>query len=488
MPVHRMFSYVHSYYPMQFDKIWGDQAKAAAFWDELPIDCPALKQWQRKLLSKDLSKVLPFAIHGDAVPVFKHKSLMCWNASSLLAEGSARETKNLFFAYWHHLNAQLDRDGADTEEAIWKVAKWDIEALFDGKHPDRDWENKPWPQGSLEAAMASRELANGFCAVPWVLKGDLDHFHKCLKLEAPTSLTPCPWCRANRSNCPWTDFTAQAAWKSCLWLDDAQWRNAHPRRHPVFNVLCIGIHNLHVDVLHTLGLGVAQHLLGGVIWILVHERFRGTLAANLEQVWSDIRQSYIEQNAPTRIRRLTRKMYQPSLSDYPQMTTKGKETEHLVEAVLFSWVQHCTDSPHDASVTEALHCLRSMFDLCRRVGPSLQLCRGAKHELARNTDRLLLHYTALANAAAARGALLFNVTPKFHVAWHLSRQAQHLHPGAAACYTDESFVGIVKHIVKSSTNGAKLERVGDILFVKWLRGSSISWATRASTIFSSLPS
>ena len=397
MPVHRMFSYVHSYYPMQFDKIWGDQVKAAAFWDELPIDCPALKQWQRKLLSKDLGKVLPFAIHGDAVPVFKHKSMMCWNASSLLAEGSARETKNLFFAYWHHLNAQLDRDGADTEEAIWKVAKWDIEALFDGKHPDRDWENKPWPQGSLEAAMASRELANGFCAVPWVLKGDLDHFHKCLKLEAPTSLTPCPWCRANRSNCPWTDFTAQAAWKSCLWLDDAQWRNAHPRRHPVFNVLCIGIHNLHVDVLHTLGLGVAQHLLGGVMGILVHE-------------------------------------------------------------------------------------------LCRRVGPSLQLCRGAKHELARNTDRLLLHYTALANAAAARGALLFNVTPKFHVAWHLSRQAQHLHPGAAACYTDESFVGIVKHIVKSSTNGAKLERVGDILFVKWLRGSSISWATRASTIFSSLPS
>ena len=86
---------------------------------------------------------------------------------------------------------------------------------------------------------------------------------------------------------------------------------------------------------------------------------------------------------------------------------------------------------------------------------------------------MLLHYTALGNDAAAQGDMLWNVVPKFRIAWHWAQQAEFFHPHASACYVDESFVGVIAKIVKASTNDARPALVGDIVLAKYQRGMAV---------------
>ena len=487
LPLHRAFAHSFEHYPSQFARTWGTRAGAAAFWGGLRDGDPNAAQWRAALALKDLTAVFPYAIHGDGVPVFKHKSLECWSAGSLLAEGGAKDVKTLTFCYWSHLRAVAGRDGMDTEDAVWKVAKWDMEAFFEGSHPHRDWEQKPWSAGSAEAALAGTPLAGGLCGVPWVVKGDLEHFQNILKIGATTSHTPCIYCRADRELLPWTDFSAEAAWKSHCWRSDAEWRAAHPARHPLFGILRLGQHSVHTDVLHTVALGVAQNAVANVLWLLVYRAMKSTAKKNLQSVWAHLHDYYKENHTPTQIRKLTGSMFLPDdkapRSHYPRMATKAKETEYLVGAVLWTWRQFCDEGARDTSVTAVLECLERIFFLSRRVGSSLHLAPGEAAEIRAAMDCMLLHYTALGNDAAAQGDMLWNVTPKFHVAWHWAWQAQFLHPHASACYVDESFVGVIAKIVKASTNGARLALVGDTVFAKYQRGMAVHWALSPGSPF-----
>jgi hypothetical protein len=244
--------------------------------------------------------MLPVAIHGDAVPVFKHKSLMCWSVACLLGQGTAKETKALMTCYWSYMRAKDPTlaPELDTEAAIWQVAKWDLEALFAGEHPAVDWLGRPWPANSPEAQLAGQPIAGGFAGIPWLIKGDLDFFAKELGLTSATSKKPCCWCPADRETHLWTDFAPDAPWKAnCYWqLSRNDWEAQHPRRHPIFSILCIGHRSLLVDVMHAMALGVAQHVAGNALELLVYHGPR-TTKQNLDKVWGLILEQYKEQVA-----------------------------------------------------------------------------------------------------------------------------------------------------------------------------------------------
>jgi len=263
------------------------------------------------------------------------------------------------------------------------------------------------------------------CGVPWVLKGDLDHFAQVLQLESTAAQRPCFYCRADHGLMPFTDFSAEASWKGTLWRDVAEWRDAHPETHPAFSILCLGVFSVHADVLHTLALGVAQSTVANVLWLLVYRTMPGSAKDNLLSVWTHILQFYKTHGTTTQIRKLTARMFLPSdqapKKHYPKMTTKGKETEYLVGAVLCIWELFRSRDAHDGSVACVLQCLERIFNLSRKVGGSLHLSQEDAAEIRASLDSLLGHYTALGNHAAAQGDMLWNITPKFHIAWHWSR-------------------------------------------------------------------
>jgi hypothetical protein len=70
----------------------------------------------------------------------------------------------------------------NTMQEAWKVILWSMWHLWLGKWPEADWLNRPWPAGSAESRLAGQDLAGGYFCVPWLLKGDLDFFAKCLGL------------------------------------------------------------------------------------------------------------------------------------------------------------------------------------------------------------------------------------------------------------------------------------------------------------------
>ena len=89
-PLHRAFAHEYKHFREQFWKTWGTPTLARQFWQNVGPDDKNVAQWRSKLADKDLTKVLLISIHGDGVPVFKHKSLMVWSAMSLLGEGPTR--------------------------------------------------------------------------------------------------------------------------------------------------------------------------------------------------------------------------------------------------------------------------------------------------------------------------------------------------------------------------------------------------------------
>ena len=79
--------------------------------------------------------------------------------------------------------------------------------------------------------------------------------------------------------------------------------------------------------------------------------------------------------------------------------------------------------------------------------------------LQKHIDGLLMNYTILANDADAKGLLLWNLAPKFHFLWHMGQRSAYLNPRRGNTMIDESFVGVVKEIVRSCVHGTEPHKV-----------------------------
>ena len=284
MPLHRLFAHMFQHWPSEWRKtVFGQAGQLGQWWAALDKGTdPRWQEWQRALRAKAaeagqtlevlLEMAIPLALHADAVRVFKRKNLNVLSAASLVGSGGTKELKLMMHCYWANLVSKGNGTATDSEQAVWQVAQWDLTACFSGRHPTVDHKGAAWQCGSEEAALAGTAWGGGAVAVPWICRADLDQYSKVWKLENIASNSPCPWCRANRSTVPWTDFGPEALWKRQCWQSDALWRAAHPARHPMWDTLQMGLHSANVDgPLHTLALGVAQHVTGNVLYQLVYE-------------------------------------------------------------------------------------------------------------------------------------------------------------------------------------------------------------------------
>jgi hypothetical protein len=497
LPLHRIFAHLHTHWPSEWRlAVTGQAGAAGQWWRALDKEGdPRWQAWRRDLLGRALASgqtlaemleaTVPLALHADGVQVFRRKSLMVLSAVSMLGRGSTKDLKFLMHSYWTQLQAKGTTVADDTEEAVWEAVKWDLEACAEGVHPAHDHKGRAWAEGSEEARLAGTPWGGGVRAIPWICRGDLDQYAKAWKLEHYGSNQPCPWCRANRSTMPWTDFRQSAEWKSHCWRDDAEWRAAHPHRHPMFNCLQMGIHSAVVDgPLHTMALGVAQHVAGNVVFQLVYQAVPdalGNTAEKLAHVWAEVQGQYTERHASGRLGRLDMQMFcnaRAPYAHYPELQSKAKEAEHFCLALAEVWETYAdhTDPVH-ISISEVMRSLCFLFNVCRADG--YQLCESDKRHIMHHADNLLLHYTALANKSAQQAEWRWNIVPKMHMLWHWSRQCQYIHPRDTGTYMDEDFVGIVKEICRASTGGMAIPRLPGTVMRKYAQGCLLRWHKRA---------
>ena len=486
VPLHRMLSHMYEHWPAEFAKrVSGPPGALEEFWSQVKEQDPVFQSWKPHLDKRRnwQQHCLPFALHGDGVPVFRDRSLNVWSANFLLGVGNSVDTKFLLTCYWEALRAVGAEN--DTENVLWHYLLWDFEALWKGLHPSTDAMGTPWPQGSHEAMVALQPLAGNFFAAPWLLKADLDWLAKLMGLNHwGCNEDPCMFCKADRREQPFSDFTPTAAWKGTVW-NSQQWKEQHPGRHKFFTFRGCGIHSVSCDLLHIVSLGVVHHIAGNVLKVLVWQTPwpRGTtLKERLLTIWGCIKEWYSLYKAPSRLGKLKWSMFLPDPGaphqHYPLLhRVKAKEAEYLVRALQWVWGQHC--NPEDEGhqhITAMLGFMVEFFDICQVPGHFLSDTSTA--DIVQAIEHILLNYSKLARVALDTGSKLWNIVMKFHYFWHLGQQCQWRHPRTGWTFADEDFMLRVSLITKASTGGIAINRLGHMTVTRHIRALYLRWSAR----------
>ena len=205
-----------------------------------------------------------------------------------------------------------------TLDIVFLKMAWSFNALWLGKHPTHDWENRP-----IHDRKAGTDLADGYFACVWCLPGDLDYWKGDLELPNSRSGSPCGCCPCNSSDCPWWDFRPNALWLTRIYdiqaFEDSGWN-----RCKLFTIVGVTVHSLHPDWMHAKHLGTDKVKLGSVLWLLVHFVVEAPdVDERLSIVWGMIQKLYKEDHVANRFGNLKMTMFTAGASS----KLKGKAAE-----------------------------------------------------------------------------------------------------------------------------------------------------------------
>ena len=223
------------------------------------------------------SRAIPVTIHGDGVPTTGvgkgwGEGLEVYSWNSMMATGSTLDFQLYMFSVFNKL---LTKPG---EKEVWRLISWSFYWLCKGAWPDVDPWGAPYPVGSKERRRALQPLAAGKFGVIVAIRGDLDWYNKCLRLNHYGSAHPCYACPANcveGDPLRWTEFrVAHSQWMAEV-FSNAEWRESNPEPHPLLDLPGTGIQTAQVDWLHTKHLGVDAYMYGSILYLLIFEVLPG---------------------------------------------------------------------------------------------------------------------------------------------------------------------------------------------------------------------
>ena len=120
----------------------------------------------------------------------------------------------------------------------------------------------------------------------------MDYLCNYLGMKHFNSLTPCFRCKCLRDTIPWGDLRPNADWRNHL-MSPTDWHFMD--NHILFSTPQVGLNLWHVsiDVMHCLDLGVSQHIVGSVAYMLVFDApWTGNTEARITTVWDAICRAY----------------------------------------------------------------------------------------------------------------------------------------------------------------------------------------------------
>ena len=126
------------------------------------------------------------------------------------------------------------------------------------------------------------------------LQGDLEFVRDGSGLESSNSGNPCPICRCNSGNVPWSDHRPEALWRTRMWDDKRAWEEAHPQRAGVFSLPGLWVHHVFLDVMHTKHLGTDSYVAGSFFAYLVDYKRPPDVSEVrwMAAIWADIKAAY----------------------------------------------------------------------------------------------------------------------------------------------------------------------------------------------------
>ena len=295
---HKLFALMYEHLPDAFEAcvLGGSPDNIPNFWKSMK-DNPKLLCRPDLQARPDLHHVVPISLHGDGVSYMQvaragGKSLEVLSWSSLLCRGPTKVTNFLLFLIVK--SVVKDYGVSQTWHKAWRVLSWSLQALATGLWPERDWEGKVFEdKDSPDHINKGKALAGGFSAVVFILRSDLEFLNSHFGLSSASSNHPCVLCQADRQmdSRPWTDCRPTALWRGTVWTREG-WAQSHPDAHPFLQMQGSGIDLLFPDLMHCKHLGTDQVLLGSILTWLIKHYLPGSVADNLELVWTYIQTWY----------------------------------------------------------------------------------------------------------------------------------------------------------------------------------------------------
>jgi len=463
---HEMLSFLHTAEPAAFtSKLIGDESPKD-FWKELEArKDPRLDGHPMKDRERWREFSIPIAWHGDGVPCLgkggkNTKSFEVYSWSSILSSGNSLSTKIYCWGYFGD-----NKDGEVSLVPVWQKVMWSLDWAHRGVWPNCDEHGTPYPPRSLEAKRAGTPLAGGYFLTLYTFKQDLDHLAREYGLADYRSNYPCELCGAHKLLAAWgmnfNNFNAGADWMSTI-RTAAEWNASHPAPHPLFQWPWITCLNIEPDEAHALHLGVSQHTLGSVLWLLVYscDRLDGSPQQNLDTVWAAIRDEYRRLKSPTQITGLKlSSFHDPNkpYAEFPCLHIKAAETKDLVEPLRAVWERYRSPGEEDhgfiSNMFEFLCAMQSILHIHRKKA---LLPRPAALDFRNACRSFLREYSKLANSADAERVLLFATVPKHHWVWHMGDRGMLINPRKSCCLLDEDYIGRLKEVVASCAHGTAL--------------------------------
>ena len=204
---HKLFATMNHSLPKAFQSsvLGGDEGNIARFWHAV-AGHPILKARPHLRTRADLNKVVPIALHGDGVAYMQSASAGA-KSMEVLSWASLLTTRVSSFLMFLLAKTVVKVWGLNqTWSKVWQVLCWSLRALCTGLWPMQDWEHRGF-EVDEDYAKRGSPLADGFCALVFVLRADLEFLSKHFPLNSLASNTPCALCQADRGmqSVLWTD-------------------------------------------------------------------------------------------------------------------------------------------------------------------------------------------------------------------------------------------------------------------------------------------
>lgn len=230
-----------------------------------------------------------------------------------------------------------------------------------------------------------------------------------------------------------TNVDGSAPWWGTLGLSNP-WSVA-----PNFSkIIGFEISMLMPDLLHCWNLGVARHLLGSSMKIILSDQLvfpKSTISERLAMASESLKVYARQRRLPLRMKKITRTKLRWKTRTYPELTCSGFDAY-----VVGSWLEH-TLQPHSATYPEILSMLWSS-------NKAVSLMYQADWFLTASEKRTLEHvgtffnqvYVMMANRAINEHKLLWRVIPKQHMMCHVFMSKRWVNPAKYSTWMDEDFL------------------------------------------------
>lgn len=217
------------------------------------------------------------------------------------------------------------------------------------------------------------------------------------------------------------------------------------------------------DLLHVWNLGVARHVLGSTLKVILREQVvfhQNNIPERLAAASESLRRYAKSHRLHLRIKKLTRAKIGWKQRKYPELACSGYDSY-----VVGKWLQHLLQ-PHSATYGDILSVLWSSNKAISTMyaSDSWFLTQSEK-ETVRSTGEIFTKlYMKLAGQAIQQHQLLWRVIPKMHLLSHIFRFHRGVNCARFSTWMDEDFLKKISKVLALTSEKTAQKR----LLERWL--------------------